>query len=220
MLLERLLTQEALSRGLDKSEGYKKLVSNFEDSLLFGTFIRKVVATDIKVSEEDKKTYYEEHAKDFTYPEMIKIDSIVYQNLKDAESALAKLKQGADFKWMKANSEGQVSKEAGGLLTFEGNVMMTKELPEGVRNAVSGTRAEDLRLYQSPQGHFYILYVQDMVPSTKEPYETAEPVIAQNVYYEYLNKSLEQWGQKLRESADIEIYLAEPEKEKDRQKIN
>lgn len=220
ILLKRLLTIEALSQGLDKSGQYKKLVRNYEDSLLFGMFIQKVIEPDIKVSQEEEKAYHEEHAKDFTYPEMIKIDSIVFQKVNDAESTLAKLREGADFRWLKANMEGQVAKDSEGLLSLDGSIVMAKELPEGVRNAVSGTRAEDLRLYQSPQGHFYILYVQDVVPSIKEPFETAEAAIAQKIYNEKLNKSVEEWAEKLRESIDVKIYLAEPEKEKDTQKTN
>jgi hypothetical protein len=166
------------------------------------------------------KSYQATNSKEFTYPEMIRLDSLVFEKLNDAESALAKLKQGADFKWIKANTEGQVPRDAPGFMALDEAVIMTKDLPSAVQKALSGVRSEDLRLYESPAGHFYVLYVQDLVPPREQPFEEVKNTIAQRVFYDKLTKSLEDWFNKLKESADIRIYVAGPEKDKEAGKAN
>ena len=220
-MLEKLLfRKEALKRGIDKTEKYKNMVREYEDSLLFELFVQKVLAPDVKVSEEEMKTYYADHKQEFTYPEMIKLDSLVFGKLNDAESALAKLKQGADFKWMKENAEGQVPKGTTGVLSFEADVLITKELTEGLQKALAGVRSEDFRLYESPEGHFYVLYIRDVVPSSIQAIEEVQGIISNNLLMKKLDQSMKEWADKLRESADIKNYLAVPDNENDNEEAN
>ena len=54
---------EAVRREIDKSAEYKVRMKEHENSVLFGTYINKVLIPDIKVGEEDLKSYYEKHKK-------------------------------------------------------------------------------------------------------------------------------------------------------------
>ena len=207
MLEKRLFRREALRRGLDKTEKYKKMVRDYEQSVIFGTFIQKVVVPDVKVIEEEMRTYYREHGSDYTFPEMLRINSLVFGSMGEAEAVLSKLRKGTDFNWMKANAEGQVDKNTQGLLSFEGDIVMVKDFPDDVRKAVAGARAGDFRLYEGPGKYAYVLFIQDVVPPQKQSFDEVRGMVEKKVYGIKLNKAVEDWADKLRAAADVKVYL-------------
>jgi len=207
MLQKRIFRKEALRLGLDKTEEYKNKLKENENSLLFGAFIAKAVAPDIKLMEEELKTYYDQHVKEYTYPEMMKIKSLVFSKREDAEKAIVKVRQGTDFQWLEANAEGQVDKNRQGVLVFEGNLLTTKDLPENVRKAVSGAKSGDVRLLVDPKNYFYVLSIQDVIPPQPQPYPEVREGIAKKIYNEKLTKALEEYVGKLRAVSDVKIYL-------------
>jgi len=207
MLDKRVLRKEALLLGIDKTESYKSKVKEYEDSMIFGAFIQKAVTPDVKLKEEDLKGYYDGHIKEFTYPEMMKITSLAFGKRDDAEKAIVNLRKGTDFQWVKANAEGQVDKNTKGVLDFDGRLLTTKDLTEEVRKAVSGAKAGDFRLGESPQNHYYVLYIQEVVPSKPQPYTEAREKIAKKVYDDKLKKVVEEYADKLRAASDVKVYL-------------
>jgi len=204
---KKLVSREALRRGIDKTEKYKTRVRDYEQSLLFGTFIQKIVAVDVKVKEEELKAYYDEHRSEYTYPEMMRVSSLVFGNKDDAASALDKLRKGTDVNWMKTNTEGQVDKNTPGLLPFEGAIVTVKDFPDDVRRTLSGARPGDFRLYASPEGHFYVLSIQDVVPPQLQPFNEVKGAAAKKVFNLKLTKAVEDWADKLRAVAEVTVYL-------------
>ena len=208
MIYKRVFRKEGLRLGIDKTQEYKVRVSNYEKSVVFGAFVEKVIFPDVKVSDEEVKSYYDEHAVKFTYPEMIRIRSIAFGKRGDAENAIEKLRKGVDYQWFVSHAEGQLDKNTTqGLMVLEGNLLTTKSLPEGVQKVVSGARSGDLRLYASPEGYFYVLSIQEVTGSRPQPYAEARGNIAGIVYNEKLQKSVEEWIDKLKAVSDIKIYL-------------
>jgi parvulin-like peptidyl-prolyl isomerase len=208
MLQKRVFRMEALRLGIDKTEVYKKRVKEYENSVIFGAFIQKAVVPDIKLKEEDLKSYYNDHIKDYTFPEMMKINSLVFVKRESAEKALENLRKGTDFQWLMENAEGQIDKsKSKDVLSFGGKFLTTKDLPGGVRKSVSGTRPGDFRLYESPEGYFYALVIQDVMPAKPQPFEEAKNKIAKIVFDDKLKKAVEEWAEKLRAVSDVKVYL-------------
>ena len=207
MLQKRILRKEALLLGIDKTESYKKKVKEYENSMVFGAFVQKAVTPDVKLKEEDLKNYYDGHIKEFTYPEMMKITSLAFGKRDDAEKAIVNLRKGTDFQWVKANAEGQLDRNTKGVLDFDGRLLTTKDLTDEIRKAISGAKAGDFRLYESPQNHYYVLYIQEVVPSKPQPYAEAREKIAKKVYDDKLKKALEEYANKLRAASDVKVYL-------------
>lgn len=207
MLQKRILRKEALRLGIDKTAKFKNSVKEYENSVLFGAFIQKAVAPDVKLKEEEVKNYYNQHIGEYTYPEMMKISSLVFKKRNDAEDAMDKLRKGTELQWLKTNAEGQVDKDAKDLLSFEGKFLTTKDLPEGLRKAIVGAKPGNLRLYANPEGYFYVLSIQDVAPAKPQPYEEAKETIAKLLYNEELNKAVEDWADKLRAASNVKIYL-------------
>ena len=208
MLYKRVFRKEALRLGLDKTEVYKGRIKEYENSVIFGAFIEKAIVPDIKLKEEDLKTYYDGHVKDYTFPEMMKINGLVFGKREFAEKALEKLRKGTDFQWLAENAEGQIDKSSGkDVLNFEGKFLTTKDLPEGVRKSVSGARPGDFRLYESPEGYFYALAIQDVIPARPEPFEEAKKKISKIVFDDKIKKAIGEWAEKLKAVSDVKIYL-------------
>lgn len=209
MLFKRVFRKEALRLGIDKTEAYRNKVQEYENSVIFGAFVQKAIVPDVKIKEEELKAYHNEHIKDYTYPEMMRIDSLVFAKRNDAESAIEKLRKGTEFQWLASNAEGQVDKNTAGLLTFDGKLLAIKTLPEGVRKVLSGANAGDFKFYASPEGYFYVLSIQGVVPPRPQPYEEARGEIAGKMFNEKLMKLVEDWATKLRAVSDVKIYLKE-----------
>jgi hypothetical protein len=207
MLDKRVLKKEALLLGIDKTESYKNKVKEYEDSIVFGAFIQKAVTPDVKLKEEDLKAYYDGHIKEFIYPEMMKITSLVFGKRDDAEKAIINLRKGTDFQWVKANAEGQLDRNTKSVLDFDGRLLTTKDLTEEIRKAISGAKAGDFKLYESPQSHYYVLYIQEVVPSKPQPYAEVREKIARKVYDDKLKKAVEEYADKLRAASDVKVYL-------------
>lgn len=213
-LIDKILfRKEAIKRGIDKTDKYRRMVNEYKDSVLFSFFVRRVIVPDIKINDDDIKAYYDEHINEYTYPEMIKIDKIVLNDKKSAEMAIDKLNKGADFKWVKSNVEGQVSNETEGLLPFQGRFLIRKDLSDDIAKVISGVKPGEARLYESPSGYYYVLYVQDIIPSTFQPIEEVRDMIYRRIYSQRLNKSIEEWSEKLREMADIQVFLLDLKKQ-------
>jgi hypothetical protein len=212
IVYKRLLNVEAEKRGLDKTGTYKSMVRDYERNTVFGEFIQKVVARDVKLQDEDMRAYYHDHAGDYMSAKMVKIRSLAFGKQADAVAALDKLRKGADFNWLKVNAEGQLDNRTKDLMTFEDRPVPVDTLEEDVQKALSGVHAEDFRLYESPQSHFHVLYVPEVVPPRPQPFEQARQHIQNKLFYVKLNEAALEWIRKLKESADIKIYLAGSEK--------
>ncbi len=210
-LLEKaLLRKEALRLGIGKTEEYLKAVQEYKESVLFGAFIQKAIIPDIKVTAEDIQTFYAENKTEFSSPEMIRMRNLVFSKREQAEDSIEKLRRGTDFNWLMSNSEGQVDRSDDTVLSFEGPLLTVTALPDGVRKAVTGANAGDVRYYGSPEGWHYVLLVQRVVPSKFEPLDAVKDGIVKKAFDRKLMQSVEEWAKKLRESGEVTVYLVSP----------
>jgi parvulin-like peptidyl-prolyl isomerase len=215
LIQKRLFILEARKRGLDKTAAYKNMVAEYERSMLWGAFIQKVVARDVKLRDEDLRAYYHDHAGDYQSAKMVKIRSLAFGKEADAIAALEKLRKGADFNWIKTNVEGRLDaskEEEDDLRISEDQLVPINAINPDVQKALSGVKAEEFRMFESKQGHFYVLYVTEMVPPMQQPFEQVEQGVRNQVFFIKLNEALNEWVRKLKESADIKVYLAGSEK--------
>jgi hypothetical protein len=207
ILHRRLFRREALRLGLDKTDAYKSKLKEHEAGLLFGTFIDKVIRPEIRLKADELKAYYDSHANEFRTPEMMRIRGLAFAERRDAEGAVEKLKRGTELQWLAAHAEGQVDRNAKGVLALEGKLLTTGDLPDGLRKAIAGARAGDFRLYASPEGHFYAIAIQDVATPRVQPYEEVQREVAQRLVKEKIKRAVEEYVEKLRAASDVKVYL-------------
>jgi len=210
ILDRRAVRSEALRQGIDKSEAYKEMVGDYRNSVLFGVFLQKVIRPGIRLEEKDLTAYYEKHIAEFSSPEMMRINSLIFSKKDLAEEAIRKLRGGTDFSWLGANAEGLVSDKTEELMKFQGNLLAVDALPADLREVVSGAKLGDFRLYESPEGYFYVLSLREVFSPKPQPYETVREEIAGKVAGEKTKREVEEYAAKLRESYPVKIFLKSP----------
>jgi len=209
ILQKRVLHIEALKQGLDKTDAYKKKMMKYKRGTVLGAFIQKVVVPDIKYTAKDLEDYFQKNVENYSSPEMLRIEGLVFAERDNAENAIAKLKRGTDMKWLKANAVGLVDKDTAGVLDYNGVIINPHDLPKEAHDALSGAVANDYKLYESSEGHFYVLHVQNVYPSKPGVFEKVKKEIAEKVYNDKITEVVEDWTNQLKEHYKVEIYLKE-----------
>jgi parvulin-like peptidyl-prolyl isomerase len=198
---------EAKKQKIERTEYFKGKAQENRDGVLFGMFVQKVIAPDVKVSEEELESYYQANIGEYAYPEFVRIDGLLFSDKVAAEDAIGKLRKGADFQWLRANAEGQVEAGKGiNLLEFGGQLLDATTLPEEVRKVVSGALPGDYRLYSDPGNAYYVLDIRERIPSRPMPFESVKGVMEKKVYAEKRQSVLRDWEEKLRKASDVKIY--------------
>jgi hypothetical protein len=210
---KRLLNREALKRGLDKSEAYQRMYRDFERNILFNAFMERVVVPGIRMTDADLRAYYQEHPEEFRTSEMVKMRALGFKNKADAVAVVDKLRKGAEFGWVRTNAEGQLDKNRDKneeqLLPFEEDQFtIAKALPEDLQKAIALPHPGDFRFYESPDGIYYVLNIQEVIPESQQPFEEARDAIRATVFRKKLGMAIDEWTVKLRESSEIKIYLS------------
>ena len=206
MLEERVFLKEAFKKGIDKSAEYNNRIKEYERKVVFGAFINKVIAPNIKVDQKELKTYYQEKIDKYTFPEMMRIKELVFEKKSDAVSALEKLRKGTDFDWLSSNAEGLVDEKSKRLLSFTGKLLTVESFPEDVQKVLSGAKPGDFRLYQSPEGYFYILYIYHLLPGAPRPFESVKNDLTKEVFGNKVREAIEDYADQLREYYPVKIY--------------
>ena len=200
-----VFNKEAKVRGIDQSEAYQTKVHTYSNSLLFGTFVTKVVRPEITVTKDELQAYYKNHSGEYSTVDFYKLDAIAFDSPQKAEEAVEKLKKGMDFKWYKANADGRVSISKSFSMLFEGDVIPKPNLPEPMQKAVTGAAKGDYRVFlDGTQG--YALAIVEYEPARTRTFAEVEEVIKEAVFYEKLNKGVETWADKLRSTSDITMF--------------
>jgi hypothetical protein len=207
MLGRRLYNLEAQRLGIDKTNAYRDRVRAYKESLVFDSFVQKVIVPDSKMKEDEVKRYYSVHLKDYSTPEMLRVRSLAFTRRGAAEDAMRKLREGTDYGWLASNADSQVRKGDPNLLVFTGQPVTVSSMPGGVQKALAGTKPGESRLYPSPEGPFYVLTVQQVIASTPRPYDEVRDEIAKKLYGEKLKKGVDDYSGKLRAQSKVETYL-------------
>jgi hypothetical protein len=175
-------------------------------AVVFGAFIEKVIKPDIKLNQQELKNHYQANIEKYTFPEMMRIKELVFGKESDALRALEKLQKGTDFDWLSSQAEGQVEEKSEGLLRFEGNLLTVRSLPEDLQKTLSGVKPGGFKLYASPEGYYYVLYIYHLVPAAAQPFEKVKDDIAKEVFGDKTRKALEAYADQLREYYPVKIY--------------
>jgi len=207
ILAKRVVLKEAKRKKLDRSATFRERVDEYRNELLFGVFVRKVIGPESRPTDEELEAFLREHIAEYTVPERIRLDLLVFADRRAAEDAIGKLREGADFQWMRTNAPGQAEPSAAsGIMEANGVLVARSELPDGLAQAVAGAGAEDLRLHSSPKGLYAVIAVREVLPSRPEGFESTKDRLESRVANEKRRKALEDWMEKLRKGSRVEVH--------------
>jgi PPIC-type PPIASE domain len=180
-------------------------VAGWENQALFAKFVEQAIVPEMKIGDPEVKKYYDEHQKDFMYPAFYKVESLAFSNVKQAQSAVDKLRSGTDFKWLNANAEGQL--KPGERRASLHGVIVETAMPKELVQALANVKKGDCRLYSVGDDQFYAIHVVEVTPPSPQPFDELKEGIQQRVFGEALGASIKDWAQKLRKARDVKVYL-------------
>ncbi len=207
LLAKRLLLAEALKRGIDRTDEYKGKIKEYEENVLFGMFVQRVIAPQSKPSEDELKAYYEQHRKEYLASPKVRFESLVFFKREDAEEALAKLRKGTEMRWLRENAAGQPDRKTSWVPDFGNNLLAIDDLPEDLQKALADARAGDMRLASGPRGYHYVLVVQEAVPAEQLNFEQVADAVKKKVHDEKIQNVLDAWTEKLKKNDEVTLYL-------------
>jgi hypothetical protein len=207
MLFKRTAVAEARILGLDRADDFVDTMDEFETSQLFDVFVKKVVAPDVKISEDEVREYFEEHIGEYSTPTMLRFNAIAFHELLEAERALARLRKRADFKWVSANSPGRVERSNEEIFDFDGALLSLTALPEGLQERVEDARRGDAVVYSDDKGYHYVLVIERVFPSRPQPYESARGEVAKLIFEQKIGLLIDDWSEKLKEAYETRIFV-------------
>jgi hypothetical protein len=209
LMAKKLLVIAARERGFEKTAQFKDAVEEHLDGVLYDVFIKKVIAHGTKITNDEMKSYYNEHISEYSSPERIRVSSLIFDKNRrsDAEQAAEKLRAGTDFNWLKDNAEGQADKS---VKDKEGelpqDVVSISDLPEGVGQALTASKPGDVKFYENPDGYFYVILVEEVFPPQPVPLESAKQEIVKIIFYRKLQTQFDQYAEKLWDAYHVEVF--------------
>ncbi len=207
LLFKRTAVAEARSLGIDQTEPYRATIDEYTTSLLFDVFVQKVVAPDVKISEDEVLQYYKAHVDDYSNPKMFRMSAIVFREPKNAQDALRKLQRGADFKWVSANSPGQVASGTPAVLDFDGALLTLTGVPEDLRGRIADADRGDALIYSDDKGYHYVIEIDEAFPPTPQPYESVRGSVAQAIFEQKIKILIADWVEKLKAAYETRIFV-------------
>lgn len=205
LISRRVVPLEVARLRIPESAEFKRRVASKESQTLFSRFLEKVVIPEVKVGDAESKKFYDEHAKEFTFPAFYSLESLAFREVKPAQSAVDKLRGGTDFKWLNANSEGQL-KPAERKVQMDGT-FMESAMPKELVKALAGAKKGDVRLFQSGDDEVYVVHVMDLVEPRQQTYDEVKAGLEQRVWGDALAAAIKDWAAKLRKARDVKVYL-------------
>lgn len=206
-LFKRVWLLEAKERGIDQTDEFKRLVEDYEDSIIFGAFVQKAVVPTIQLTMDDLRNYYKKNIKEYVSPEMVGLRSMAFRDQAKAQEALASLKRGTEFQWLQSTIEGLVPKDTSGLIDLEGKLFTTHTLSAGMAAALAGATLGESRLYAEGKEFFYVLLVEKVIPPSAQPFEAVQSTILRTVFNQKMEKAMLDWGKKLRKAYKVDVYV-------------
>ena len=209
--LEKAAEQQGVS--------YEAVKENIRDSLITQKVIGQEVGSKIQITQEETHQYYDEHQKELTRPEQVRLSEILVSTqspdgstgaadpalLAAAEQKANELREqirkGASFEEIARKYSSGGSAEQGGDLGYFERGKLAKEL-EARTFAMQVNEVSDV--IRTKQG-FILLKVTDHQTAGVPAFKDLEPKIQEALYYQKLQPAMRTYLTKLREDAYIDI---------------
>jgi peptidyl-prolyl cis-trans isomerase SurA len=206
-----LATIQDLQKGVEGSglswEDYKSTLRN---AMLQKEVVKREVGSQLDVTNDEVKAYYQQHLNDFALPERVMLSEISLstdgkqENEYDAirkkvEGLRTSVLNGDDFGQVAARySQGTTAKDGGGLGTFKEG-----ELPPQIESAVFKLEKGQLTEVIQTRSGFEFLRVDDHLPAEIQPLEKADTQIRNTISAAKMAPRIRQYLASLREQSNI-----------------
>lgn len=206
VISERILYQQAVKEGFDKSEEVKKRLAALEKQVVLQSYMEKKAAT--LVSDNELRAAYAEKIAGLKGEEEVKASHILVSTEAEAKDVIKQLaKKGASFeKIAKEKSTDKGSGSNGGDLGWFTKEKMVPEFADAAFKLKKGETSEPVKTAFG----WHIIKLEDRRPVTVPTFEEQKESLRSDA----TNKAVQTYVEGLLKTADIK-YFDENGKEKD-----
>jgi parvulin-like peptidyl-prolyl isomerase len=203
--LPPLLTQMAISEGIDKSDAYIADISYLKGLVLARDMTNQIYSTVKDIKESDIEEYYNSHREDFYMPDQIRASGIAVKSKEQAEELLKRIKGGANMYQMAIKySLDKKTGSDGGELGFFTEARYTPIYQAG-KNLQIGEYGGPVEL----DGNWWIFKVTGRIDKTPKKLDLVKAdinsLLAQNWQKEAKAKWLDSMKAKTKYSMDLDL---------------
>ncbi len=198
------LNQEQLEEAL-AADGltYKDYRVSMKGEILQSRLISRAVRSQVIITNNDIKEYYDAHGEAFTGVKKYQLRNIVMDAEEEIQAVEKKLGENISFDQLaKQYSQASNASDGGDLGVFDIN-NFSEEIKNSLQTLEKGDHTPILMAGQGYQ----ILYVEDVVMEGNKTIEEARDQIENVLYKEKAEKKFAEWIASLKENAHIKIML-------------
>lgn len=212
------VTKDEIQDELDKTienfgskEAFKNTLEYYgitEDSLKedieLNLYVSKLLKSEVKITEEEMKDYFEENKDDFKQEEQVKARHILVENEKTAKEIKQKLDNGENFEELaKKYSTDTETKEKGGDLGFFSKGEMVKEFEEVAFSLKVGEISNPVKTKYG----YHIIKVEDRKEAKEANYEESKEEIREKLFEEKLPDVYQSWIEEKMKEYNVQTFL-------------
>jgi parvulin-like peptidyl-prolyl isomerase len=197
----KIVDQEALSRHYEMKADLGNIVNRYKNQLLKNTFIKRVIAPQVTISEEALKDYYLNHQKKFTRSDSFKIQQITVKTLDKAQDILDNLQKGADFSWLAKRWSVDTSAENGGEMGW----LTESDMPKPVKEIVVTLKPGDVSPIIEIGSLYSIIRLQGRKEGEVEEFDKVKDAVYRACFEDQLNTILNKYVSQLKKDSEIKI---------------
>lgn len=172
-ILEMLLYEEAVRKGIDRDKEVKDIINEAKKKILVAKLVKTEVEDKIRLNEDEVKQFYESHKDGFKTPELWRASHILVATENEARDTLNELSKGASFEDLaKARSMDATSTRGGDIGYFRAG-----QVVPDFENACLKLRVGEVSGVVHTQFGFHIIKLTDKKEPSIEPYEKAQRAI-------------------------------------------
>lgn len=200
-----LIDREALSRNYEKVPDFRKKVSCYENQLLKETFIKRVIVSKIKITEDTMKDYYLKNQKSYLKPVRFKIQQITVKTEEEAGEIMNSVVNGADFSWVAKRKSVDPLASKGG----DAGWVTKGELSEPLKNLVDTLTVGEISPAVKVDSYYSIIRLKEKSAEDVEEFEKVKNIIHRECFNEQLSGFLNKYINELKKDAKITFYEEE-----------
>lgn len=172
-IMEMLLYEEALRKGLDRDKEVKEVLKEARKKVLISKLVTSEVDEKAKVSEEEMRKYYDEHKDEFKAPEMWRASHILVADESQAKSIADELSKGGDFAELAKKYSIDTTASRGGDIGFFRQGQLVPEFEKACLKLNIGQTGEILHT----QFGYHIIKLTDKREADSQSYDEAKRAI-------------------------------------------
>lgn len=203
LVMKKLLLREAAKDKIENEKDFQNRFVDIKEQLLIESLLKKKIAADSQLTENDMKKYYDTNKEKFKKEKEINTRHILLKTEEEAKQVMERLQKGEDFiELSKKYSIDPNAKASGGEIGFHPKGTL---LPEYEAAAFKLTKVGQVTGPVKSQFGYHIIRLEGAKPPAFVSFDEVKDFIRQQLTQDKQKELLEKYIEDLKKAAKITI---------------